>query len=157
MTPQPATRIRKIRKQQGLTLKQLAAALETTPQTIQRLESGNMTVSLKWLHDIARVLGVPAADLLVERARPPTAEDTVIELLRNELVRARRDPRERSLLALMEANGKLAAMLIEAQMGARPCQDVAEAAAAAAACAIRIALDGEPGQAAVVPPLALVR
>lgn len=151
----PATRIRIIRKQQGLTLKQLATAIGTTPQTAQRLETGNMTVSMEWLEKIAKALVVSTADLLVEREQT-SPEDVVIEMTRQELMRTRRDPRERSALAFMEATGRFAAMLIEGQAGVRPWRDVTRAAATAAACAIRIALDGEPGQVAQ-PPLALVR
>jgi transcriptional regulator with XRE-family HTH domain len=150
--PKPATRIRVIRKQQGLTLKQIAYAIGTTPQTAQRLETGNMTVSMEWLEKIARALDVPIADLLVERTQI-SPEDVAIEMTRAELMRARTNPRERSVLAFMEATGQYAAMLIEGQAGVRPWQDVTKAAATAAACAIRIALDGEPGRVAVAPPV----
>jgi transcriptional regulator with XRE-family HTH domain len=59
-----ATRIRDIRKTRGLTLQQLADAVGTTAQTIQRLETANMTVSLDWLLRIAAALDLTAADLL---------------------------------------------------------------------------------------------
>jgi len=150
--PKPATRIRIIRKQQQMTLKQLADAVGTTPQTAQRLETGNMTVSMEWLEKIARALGVTTADLLVERQQT-TPEDVAIEMTRGELIRARRDPRDRSALAFMEATGRFAATLIEGQAGVRPWQDITKAAVTAAACAIRIALDGEPGRVAVAPPV----
>lgn len=59
------TRIREYRKLRGMTLHYLAQKVGTTAQTIQRLETGTMTVSLDWLHRIAEVLGMPAAALLV--------------------------------------------------------------------------------------------
>ena len=59
------TRIREFRKLRGMTLNYLAQRVGTTAQTIQRLETGNMTVSLDWLHKIAEVFGLPAAALLV--------------------------------------------------------------------------------------------
>ncbi len=59
-----ATRIRDIRKKRGLTLQQLADVVGTTAQTIQRLETANMTVSLDWLLRIAAALDLTAADLL---------------------------------------------------------------------------------------------
>lgn len=48
-----------------MTLQTLALQVGTTAQTIQRLETGNMTVSLDWLMRIADVFGMPAAALLV--------------------------------------------------------------------------------------------
>ena len=43
------TRIREFRKLRGMTLKELADKIKTTPQTVQRLETANMTVSMEWL------------------------------------------------------------------------------------------------------------
>ena len=60
------TRIREIRKTRGLTLQQLADKVGTTAQTIQRLETDNMSVSVDWLERIAPALGVSAAGLLNE-------------------------------------------------------------------------------------------
>jgi transcriptional regulator with XRE-family HTH domain len=60
-----STRIREFRKLHGMTLQTLAQKVGTTAQTIQRLETGNMTVSLDWLTRIAEVFKVPAAALLV--------------------------------------------------------------------------------------------
>lgn len=51
-----------------MTLSYLAQKVGTTAQTIQRLETGNMTVSLDWLQRIAEVFGLPAAALLVTDA-----------------------------------------------------------------------------------------
>ncbi len=48
-----------------MTLQTLAQKVGTTAQTIQRLETGNMTVSLDWLTRIAEAFGTPAAALLV--------------------------------------------------------------------------------------------
>lgn len=58
------TRIRHYRKLRGLTLQQLAEQVATTPQTISRLETGNMTVSMDWLERFAAVFGVHVADLI---------------------------------------------------------------------------------------------
>lgn len=58
------TRIREIRRRRGLTLQALAEKVGTTPQTIQRLETNNMTVSVDWLLRIADALDLSAADLL---------------------------------------------------------------------------------------------
>jgi transcriptional regulator with XRE-family HTH domain len=59
------TRIREFRKLRNMTLQQLAQKVGTTAQTIQRLETDNMTVSLDWLEKIAVVFGVPSAALLM--------------------------------------------------------------------------------------------
>jgi len=61
------TRIREFRKLRGLTLKELADKIATTPQTVQRLETANMTVSTDWLERIANALNIEPADLI---ARP---------------------------------------------------------------------------------------
>lgn len=76
-----STRIREFRKLRGMTLNYLAQLVGTTPQTIQRLETGNMTVSLDWLTKIASAFGTSAAALLVTDA---TASVPVIgELMGN--------------------------------------------------------------------------
>lgn len=58
------TRIRHYRKLRGLTLQQLADMVSTTPQTISRLETGNMTVSIDWLERFAGVFDIQVADLI---------------------------------------------------------------------------------------------
>ena len=60
-------RIKQFRKLHGLTLKALGERIGTTPQTIQRLETANMTVSTDWLEKIAAVFGVEPAALLTEQ------------------------------------------------------------------------------------------
>lgn len=58
------TRIREVRRRRGMTLQALAEKVGTTAQTIQRLETNNMTVSVDWLLRIADALELSAADLL---------------------------------------------------------------------------------------------
>ncbi len=58
------TRIREYRKLRRMTLQELADKIGTTPQTVQRLETANMTVSTDWLQRFADVFGVHPADLL---------------------------------------------------------------------------------------------
>lgn len=60
------TAIREVRRAKRLTLEEVAARCvpPTTPQTIGRLECGTRTVSLPWLHRIARALEVEPADLV---------------------------------------------------------------------------------------------
>ncbi len=58
------TRIRHFRKLRGWTLQDLAERIGTTAQTIQRLETSNMTVSTDWLERIGEALGVPPINLL---------------------------------------------------------------------------------------------
>lgn len=62
------TRIREFRKLRGMTLKELADKINTTPQTVQRLETANMTVSTDWLEKIARALLIEPADLIGSRS-----------------------------------------------------------------------------------------
>ena len=63
-----STRIKHFRKLRGLTLLKLAEALGTTPQTVQRLESGTMSVSVAWLERFAKVLDVTAPELLATKS-----------------------------------------------------------------------------------------
>ncbi len=63
-------RIRLYRRQRNLTLKQLADAVGTTPQTISRLETEVMTLSTDWLSRLGDVLGVHPTDLLDSPERP---------------------------------------------------------------------------------------
>lgn len=58
------TRIRELRKKHGLTQVELAQKIGTTAQTVQRLETANMTVSTDWLEKFAKVFDVRPADLL---------------------------------------------------------------------------------------------
>lgn len=58
------TKIREYRKRHGMTLQSLAQKIGTTPQTVQRLETQNMTVSTDWLERFAAVFEVHPADLL---------------------------------------------------------------------------------------------
>ncbi len=71
------TRIREVRRAQGLTLLDVAQRCDppTTAQTIGRLETGTRTVSVGWLNRIAKALGVTAGDLveLPDRADIPVA------------------------------------------------------------------------------------
>ena len=58
------TRIRYFRKMRGWTLKQLADQVGTTAQTIQRLETSNMTVSMDWLQKVAAAFNVKPVELI---------------------------------------------------------------------------------------------
>ena len=93
---QATTRIREIRKVRGLTLLELADKVGTTAQTIQRLETDNMSVSVDWLSRIAPALGVTAAGLLAQEseARKVTfvgdlGDDCVVRLPATEIEGAR--------------------------------------------------------------------
>jgi transcriptional regulator with XRE-family HTH domain len=57
-------RIRQYRQRRGMTLKNLADAIGTTPQSVSRLETGNMTLSTDWLVRFASALRVHPTDLL---------------------------------------------------------------------------------------------
>lgn len=60
------SRIREVRKAQGLTLTDVAERCDpaTTAQTIGRLETGTRTLSLDWLNRIAAALKVDSAELV---------------------------------------------------------------------------------------------
>jgi len=62
------TRIRQLRRMRGWTLQHLADLIGTTPQTVQRLETANMTVSMEWLQKFADAFDVHPADLIASRS-----------------------------------------------------------------------------------------
>jgi transcriptional regulator with XRE-family HTH domain len=110
--PRPLmTRIRELRKLSGLTLKDLADAIGTTPQTVQRLETGSMTVSTDWLFRFAQVLRVQPSELISDpNARLTTPDDAFIWSLTEGMIRARRavPALDNAPLAVFEAAGQLA-------------------------------------------------
>ena len=61
---QVGAQIKRQRKARGVTLLVLAQRCGTTPQTMQRLESAKMTLSLDWIEAIASALGVEPIQLL---------------------------------------------------------------------------------------------
>ncbi|MGF7160468.1 transcriptional regulator with XRE-family HTH domain [Rhodoligotrophos appendicifer] len=58
------TRIRELRRLRGWTLRSLAERIDTTPQTVQRLETGDIAVTADWLSRFGSAFGVHPADLL---------------------------------------------------------------------------------------------
>lgn len=56
-------RLRKARKDSEKTLKDIAVKCGTTAQTIQRLETGNMTVSLEWIEKLCAALDIEPCEL----------------------------------------------------------------------------------------------
>lgn len=63
------TRLRELRKQHGLTLQELARRVGTTPQTVQRLETASITVSVDWLERFARAFSIDPADLIARSSQ----------------------------------------------------------------------------------------
>ena len=59
-------RLRQSRKRQGLTLLDVAKRCRTTQQTIQRLETGNMSIDMEWLELITGVLDISIAEIFNE-------------------------------------------------------------------------------------------
>ncbi|MCP1337341.1 helix-turn-helix domain-containing protein [Futiania mangrovi] len=59
-----SNRIRHFRKLRNLKLRELAERIGTTPQSVSRLETGHMTLSLDWLNRIADALDVHPTDLI---------------------------------------------------------------------------------------------
>lgn len=55
--------LREHRRRAGLTLKDVGGTLGTTPQTVQRLETGEMTMSLAWLDKLMAALNLKPSDL----------------------------------------------------------------------------------------------
>lgn len=71
------TRIREFRKERRWTLQELARRVNTTAQTVQRLETENMTVSTDWLERFGDAFNIDPVQLLIspERSNPPVLGD----------------------------------------------------------------------------------
>jgi transcriptional regulator with XRE-family HTH domain len=136
------TKIRAVRKARSMTLAEVAKELGTTPQSVQRIETGNMTCSLEWLYAIADVLGTQPYLLLIPIDSLP-AEEQFLDAMRAALKRSKRNTPRLSLALLIEAQGTLASLLLDYEAGHRSFGDVAKAAATVAAIAMRIGVDGE--------------
>lgn len=77
-------RIRGLRSHRGLTLKEVADALELTPAAISHWESGRITPKGRKLQELARVLTVTVADLRgsgSSSGRPATPMAEISEIL----------------------------------------------------------------------------
>ncbi len=138
------THIRDFRKARGLTLTQLAGLIGTTPQTVQRLEADTMTLSLDWLEKIARALGTQPASLLIPMGSHPVDEQ-FLEAVRAGLIRSRRhvpDIKD-APLEMIAAMGQLADLITDYSKALKPFDDIPVLAAAVAAGAMRIGVDGK--------------
>ncbi len=76
-----ANNIREIRKSKGFTLEKLAEAVGTGPRTIQRFETGDRNVSLRWLHRIAKALEVTPSDLIADTTPPDISNARTLALM----------------------------------------------------------------------------
>jgi len=74
-----AANVRAYRKLRGMTLLQIAGICGTTPQTIQRLETANMTMSLDWLQALADALKVEPYQLVGGQGALGKANDAAMK------------------------------------------------------------------------------
>ncbi len=65
------TRIRELRRERGWTLQDLAGRIGTTAQTVQRLETQNMTVSTDWLEKFGEAFGIDPVSLFADTGQGP--------------------------------------------------------------------------------------
>lgn len=144
-TLNPKTRIREVRKARGYTLAQVAKATGTTPQTISRLETDDMTVSVPWLEKIGAALGVDPYALMPNPDLPTTPDGLFLRTLGDAVIHNRRavPAIEDVLPAMVESLGKLSGRMLECRKGLRPWDDAYEQALAVAAAAMRIGVDGK--------------
>jgi len=107
------TRIREVRRAQGLTLLDVAERCSppTTAQTVGRLETGTRTVSVGWLNRIAAALGVTAGDLV---EFPAHADLPVVAILDGEGVNA---PRHEAVVTPPAPNPGMVALKVSAGIG----------------------------------------
>jgi transcriptional regulator with XRE-family HTH domain len=74
-------RVRALRKQRQLSLRQTALELDISPSALSMIENGTGTSSLKRLQHIADYFGVALVDLLADAA-PPNSADPGLEVVR---------------------------------------------------------------------------
>lgn len=65
-------KIKLLRKQKGLTIQELADAICKSKATVSKYETGQITLDISTLYDIASVLSVSVDQLLYHRAAPAT-------------------------------------------------------------------------------------
>ena len=142
--PNRSTRIREVRKARGYTLKELAEKIKTTPQTVQRLETATMTVSITWLEKIAVALEVATYELLASCSAQTTPDGIFLKTLGDAVIHNRRHipAFEDVLPSLLESLGRLSGLTLEYRKGLRPWDVVYEQALSVAAAAMRIGVDG---------------
>ena len=75
---QVGPRLRAARRQQGLTLEQLAARADISPSTLSRLESGKRQANLELLVPLTRQLGIKIDDLIPADPPDPRIRQTPI-------------------------------------------------------------------------------
>lgn len=148
---QPMTRIRELRKARGFTQRELGVAVGTTPQTIQRMETDNMTVSMRWMERIAEALGVKPYELLPSPETDQSPEAVFLRMLGDALIYNRRHvPAFDDVpLTMLEAVGRLSGLILECRKGLRPWDDATAEAIAVAAGAMRLGVDGGKARGAV--------
>lgn len=61
-------KIKEIRQAKGMTLADLAKAVDTTPASISRYENGQRNLSILKAYKIAKVLGVTVDELIGQKA-----------------------------------------------------------------------------------------
>jgi transcriptional regulator with XRE-family HTH domain len=79
MTERVPAIMRRVRKERCLTLYEIAARMGTTPQTLQRLETGNMTLSLDWVDRWLAALRLPIDALIEPRSRKEIFVDAKLQ------------------------------------------------------------------------------
>lgn len=79
-----ASRLRAARKAAGLTLLDVSRTCGTTPQTIQRLETNNMTLSIDWVERIARAVDIEPHMIFADLESPLHVFERRVQLLREE-------------------------------------------------------------------------
>ena len=93
--PRLAVRIGRVlrahRKAKGLTLRDVALKIGTTEQTLQRLETATMTLSVDWVEKICKALQIEPSELFVstEHAIKLRAREQVISEIADEAVALR--------------------------------------------------------------------
>lgn len=75
-------RIKELRKLRNITQVELAKACKTTQGSIQKLESGDIELDLKWMRKIAEVLRVKPYELLPIDMQPDEITPEEREILR---------------------------------------------------------------------------
>jgi transcriptional regulator with XRE-family HTH domain len=77
LAAQVGARIRRFRKLRDMNLRDLADLCRTTPQTIQRLETDNMTLSVDWIEMICAALDIEPYLLFADDAIARASDEAI--------------------------------------------------------------------------------
>ena len=95
-------RLKELRKSRGLTLAQLAEAVDASNQQISHLENGNRRLSVEWLERLAIPLKCDPLELLEDQALAVTVQEKRLLVIFRKLSATQQSAFLKTAIALIE-------------------------------------------------------